>query len=61
VNKLKLNVEDLAVDSFDLATVEEPRGTVHGAADTDGCSQYCGATIFDYIWNRTWLQQQNVV
>lgn len=57
MKKLKLNVEDLAVDSFDLATIEEPRGTVRGAEATDGCSQYCGATIFEYIWNRTWLKQ----
>lgn len=57
MKKLKLNVEDLSVDSFVLATIEEPRGTVHGAADTDNCSQYCGTTIFDYIWNRTWLKR----
>jgi hypothetical protein len=54
VKKLKLNVEELAVDSFDLAPVDEARGTVHGASNE---TQYCGATIFDYIWNRTWMQQ----
>src|SRR4051812_13128311 len=32
VKKLKLNVEELAVDSFDLAPVDEARGTVHGAS-----------------------------
>ena len=56
MKKLKLSVEELAVDSFELAATEEPRGTVLGAADdSGGCSQYCGATIFEYIWNRTWL------
>lgn len=56
MQKLKLNVEELAVDSFDLAAIDESRGTVHGAEETDGCSQYCGTTIFEYIWNRTWLE-----
>lgn len=55
--KLKLDVENLAVDSFDVAPIEEVRGTVRGAEATDACSQYCGATIFEYIWNRTWLQR----
>lgn len=57
MTKLKLNVEDLAVDSFAVATIEEVRGTVRGAEATDACTQYCGATIFEYIWNRTWLKQ----
>ncbi len=57
MTKLKLNVEDLAVDSYHLATIEEPRGTVHGASGADNASQYCGWTIADYIWNRTWLKQ----
>ena len=58
MKKLKLNVEDLAVESMELASVEESRGTVRGNEETDNCSQYCGTTIFEYIWNRTWLQTQ---
>ena len=57
MTKLKLHIEDLAVDSFAVAKIDEQRGTVRGAADTDACSQYCGTTIFEYIWNRTWLQR----
>lgn len=57
MSKLKLNVEELAVESFPMAATEEDRGTVLGAmaADSAGCSDYCGATIFAYIWNATWL------
>jgi hypothetical protein len=59
VKKLKLDLEALAVDSFEAAPADDDsRGTVHGASNE---SQYCGATIFEYIWNRTWLQQQPVV
>lgn len=55
MKKLKLNVEDLAVDSLEMATAEMSRGTVQGAAEpTDGCSQYCSPTVFEYIWNQTW-------
>jgi|GEM_PF-3729558 hypothetical protein len=54
MNKLKLNVEELSVDSFEVAPAEESRGTVLGAEATDGCSDYCGATLLLYIWNRTW-------
>jgi hypothetical protein len=51
MNKLKLNVEELSVDSFEVAPTEESRGTVLlGAEATDGCSDYCGATLL-YIWN----------
>ncbi|HEY0018646.1 MAG TPA: hypothetical protein VGC13_20225 [Longimicrobium sp.] len=57
MKKLKLNVEELAVVSFDLAAIEEPRGTVNGAMDDSGdCSRYCGATIFEYIWEGTWMK-----
>lgn len=55
MQKLKLNVEELTVDSFELAAADESRGTVRGHEETDGCSQYCGTTIFEYIWNQTWV------
>jgi hypothetical protein len=58
MKKLKLNVEELAVDSFELANIEESRGTVHGNEPTDGCSQYCTPTIFEYIWYQTWKQER---
>lgn len=56
MKKLKLNVEDLAVDSHDMAPIEGSRGTVNGA-DVSNTSEYCGATMFKYIWNRTWLKE----
>jgi hypothetical protein len=59
VTKLKLNVEDLALESFEVPSVEMTRGTVQGAVAAEvsaACSQYCGTTLADYIWNRTWLQ-----
>lgn len=41
MKKLKLNIEDLAVDSFDTDATRELVGTVHGNADTDLCSVSC--------------------
>ena len=58
MNKLKLNVEDLSVDSFVMAESEESRGTVHGHAETDNCSQYCGLTSLKYYLGTTWMQQK---
>ena len=57
MKKLKLNVEDLAVDSLEMAVAEDPRGTVLGAAAaTEGCTQACSPNLWEYIWNRTWLK-----
>jgi hypothetical protein len=57
VNKLKLNVEDLTVESLEMAGVEEPRGTVHGFVEaTGGCSERCSPNLWEYIWDRTWLK-----
>jgi hypothetical protein len=33
--KMKLEIDQLAVESFETATVDEERGTVHGNAGTD--------------------------
>jgi hypothetical protein len=55
VKKLKLNVEDLAVDSFELAMAEESCGTVQGAEATNDCSQYCGWTRLEYYLGGTWM------
>ena len=59
MKKLKLDLESLAVDSFEAAPADDDsRGTGHGASNE---TQYCGTTTFEYIWNRTWLQQAPVV
>ena len=55
MNKLKLDIDDLTVDSFELATTSEDRGTVHGAEGTDNCSQYCGWTSLQYYLGGTWM------
>lgn len=39
-SKLKLNMEELAVDSFDTSTANKPRGTVFGEQCT--CWTQCG-------------------
>ena len=54
MQKIKLNVEELAVSSFEVETVEtETRGTVHGAEGTDYCSVSCGDPFSSlYIYAR---------
>ena len=43
MQKIKLNIEELAVSSFEVEKTEaETRGTVHGAEGTDYCSVSCG-------------------
>ncbi len=42
MKKLSLNVEDLAVTSFEVASTEETRGTVNAHEGTDYCSVSCG-------------------
>ncbi len=47
MKKLKLNADDLQVNSFQTAQVEQATGTVHGAAATFGqwtCGIYCPNT-----------------
>ena len=59
MKKLVLNLEDLDVKTFEPApALDEIRGTVRGAEETDGCSQYCSPTVFEYIWYQTWLQDR---
>ncbi len=51
MKKLSLNLDDLSVDSFEIAAAEEPRGTVHGNEATDYCSVSCGnpfSSLFVY-------------
>ena len=42
MKKLKLDLEDLQVASFEVADAEEQKGTVQGAEGTDQCSYTCG-------------------
>jgi hypothetical protein len=55
VKKLKLNVEDLSVASFEVAAIEEIRGTVQG--HSDNATQYCGITYLKWLTS-TWMQKQ---
>ncbi|HEX6746903.1 MAG TPA: pinensin family lanthipeptide [Longimicrobium sp.] len=41
MKKLKLNLEDLAVSSFETHTSAELRGTIRAAEATDLCSVSC--------------------
>lgn len=41
MKKLKLNLDELTVVSFDTDTTEKLVGTVQGNADTDLCSVSC--------------------
>ncbi len=57
MNKIKLNLESLRVDSFSTRAAERSQGTVLGnAAKTyDGCSNYCPSVIDDCpsVWPAT--------
>ena len=55
MKKLKLNVEDLSVASFEVAAFEETRGTVQGASEN--ATAYCGITYLKWLAS-TWMQQQ---
>ncbi|HEY0017939.1 MAG TPA: hypothetical protein VGC13_16610 [Longimicrobium sp.] len=52
MKKLKLNVEDLAVTSFQIPGNDDARGTVHANAETEAvCSYTCGdpfSTLYYY-------------
>jgi hypothetical protein len=58
VKKLKLNVEELSVDSYAVGEPQQPRGTVRGHETT---TQYCGLTSLDYYLGTTWMQKQKQV
>ncbi|HEX6747179.1 MAG TPA: hypothetical protein VF092_07750 [Longimicrobium sp.] len=55
MKKLKLNVEDLSVNSYAVNEPEGTRGTVKGHETT---SQYCGLTSLEYYLGTTWMQQR---
>lgn len=54
MKKLRLNADDLAVDSFDLPESDLPGGTVHGRESggdfTCGCVETEGCTRNPYAW-----------
>jgi hypothetical protein len=47
MRKLKLELEELSVESFDTAQETEERGTVHGNYVTQFCSGANGFTCFE--------------
>jgi hypothetical protein len=57
MNKIKLNLESLRVDSFATAAAGRGRGTVLGNAPKtfDGCSNYCPSVLDDCpsVWPAT--------
>ena len=53
MKKLKLNLEELSVNSFEVAPIEENRGTVHGASEN--ATAYCGITYLKWLTS-TWMQ-----
>ena len=55
VKKLKLDVEELSVDSYSVGEAQMPRGTVRGHETT---TQYCGLTSLEYYLGTTWMQRQ---
>ncbi|HEU0298068.1 MAG TPA: pinensin family lanthipeptide [Longimicrobium sp.] len=59
--KLRLNVEDLSVESFVASTDRENRGTVHGAQDT-AAGDTCGGAIPSYCQQQScdWTHCANV-
>lgn len=57
MRKIRLNVNELAVESFKTAQEEAVPGTVNGHAATEGCQTYlfegCGQTQFQTCaWTR---------
>ena len=44
MKKLKLAVDDLSVESFDIRREDEERGTVHGLNPTASCPESCPNT-----------------
>lgn len=52
------NLNDLSVNSFEIESPAAPCGTVEGM---EGESQYCGTTLFEYLWYTTWLQPDEPV
>jgi methylaspartate ammonia-lyase len=54
VKKLKLDLEKLDVNSYEVETnTQQSRGTVHGAETT---SRYCNTTQLEYYLGGTWMQ-----
>lgn len=55
MKKLRLNPEDLTVESFPTATAADERGTVRGHAATPECTKSCtNCTFDDTLCGLTW-------
>ena len=57
MKKLRLNLDDLTVHSFEIDAAVEPRGTVHGASDgPDLGSRDCGSWAkVEWVLKGTWM------
>ena len=53
MKKLKLDVDELAVNSFEMPSLDEPRGTVHGASEE--WSTMCGSWDRMRYLTSTWM------
>ena len=51
MRKLKLDLEELAVESFPTDTVAQERGTVQGHGQTDGGTTCWATCIGDTCWD----------
>jgi hypothetical protein len=55
MKKLRLDVEDLTVESFPIASDAEERGTVRAQAATPECTESCtNCTYDDTLCGLTW-------
>ena len=55
MKKLRLQVDDLAIESFPTAAVEARPGTVRGNEATPGCTESCtNCTFDDTLCGLTW-------
>ncbi|HET6229313.1 MAG TPA: hypothetical protein VFE05_04480 [Longimicrobiaceae bacterium] len=48
MNKLKLDLDTVEVESFEVAVADTGRGTVHGQNSNAGWASYCGPCTWDY-------------
>ena len=56
MEKLKLDVEALRIESFATDSADEGRGTVIAASEN--ATVYCGLTSLKYYLCGTWMQQK---
>lgn len=55
MKKLRLDVEDLTVESFATASAAEKRGTVRANAATPDCTESCTNCSYGHtLWGLAW-------